>query len=68
MTADRKLLKRKQAAEFLGVSYQTIIAAVKTKKLRETRIPSARGFRSMPRYAQRDLDAYVASGYTVGPR
>jgi excisionase family DNA binding protein len=68
VSSPRDLLTRKEAAKRLGVHYDTVRELVRKKKLRETRVPSAFGVRPLPRYAVRDIEAYVASGYTAGLR
>ena len=68
MAGSKKLLTRKQAAERCGLSYRSIQYAVAHKKLRETRVPSVRGARSIPRYAERDVEAFIASGFVAGLR
>jgi predicted site-specific integrase-resolvase len=64
VAASKRLFKRKEAAELLSVSQNTVIRYVALGRLIETRIPSGRGHRSMPRYREDHIEAFRRSGYT----
>ncbi len=55
------LFSRKEAAEIAGVSHDTLERAVKNGVLRETRLPSGRGYRSIPRYSLDAIEAFTKS-------
>jgi hypothetical protein len=66
--ADDRLYTRQDVARILGCTARTVVNYANTKQLEETRIPSGRGVRALPRYTKAAILAFIAGGYTTGLR
>ena len=56
---------RKQTAQMLGISQSTLIRYADARIIRETRLPSPTGARSIPRYSRDAINAFRESGYLI---
>jgi hypothetical protein len=65
---DGKLYTRKDVAGILRCHPRTVVNYVKARRITETRLPSGRGVRALPRYTKAAILAFLASGYTQGLR
>ena len=60
---NRELFTRKQTAAMLNISQSTLIRYAEARIIRETRLPSPTGARSIPRYSREAITAFLHSGY-----
>ena len=59
----RELFTIKETAAILGISRMTLDRYAKARIIRETRLPSPTGARSIPRYSREAILAFIRSGY-----
>ena len=61
LATKQTLFSRKEAAALLSVSERTLIRATQNGDLRETRLPSGRGYRGIIRYSLDAIEAFEKS-------